>query len=146
MTSLLVSITLASLFMLFLLPHAFLPFFTLPSYQPAAYFITAVLLLLFFYGAYLRPLREIKSKEFSNQMKILELGRERDYLKQQLDILDNLVYRDSLTGLWNKSYFFMRLQEEYNRALRNKGTFAVTAIDVDRFKVINDTMGHPVGH
>jgi diguanylate cyclase (GGDEF)-like protein len=52
---------------------------------------------------------------------------------------------DSLTGLFNRQSFDVRLREEIERAKRSSGSLAVLMIDVDDYKAINDTYGHPVG-
>lgn len=52
---------------------------------------------------------------------------------------------DSLTGLFNRQSFDVRLREEIERAKRSSATLAVLIIDIDDFKAINDTNGHPVG-
>lgn len=55
------------------------------------------------------------------------------------------AYHDSLTNLPNRSYFDERLEEEAAFANRNKTSFALLLIDLDRFKEINDTLGHQFG-
>jgi diguanylate cyclase (GGDEF)-like protein len=52
---------------------------------------------------------------------------------------------DALTGLFNRQSFDVRLREEIERAKRSSATLAVLMIDIDDFKAINDTHGHPVG-
>ena len=52
---------------------------------------------------------------------------------------------DSMTGLFNRQSFDVRLREEIERAKRSSGTLAVLMIDIDDFKAINDTHGHPAG-
>lgn len=52
---------------------------------------------------------------------------------------------DSLTGLFNRQFFDLRLNQEVERARRASSTLTVLIIDIDDFKVINDTYGHPVG-
>jgi diguanylate cyclase (GGDEF)-like protein len=52
---------------------------------------------------------------------------------------------DALTGLANHRLFERRLAEEGARALRYKRPLAVALIDIDNFKTVNDTAGHPVG-
>ena len=52
---------------------------------------------------------------------------------------------DELTGLPNRRAFLAALEAEAARAERGKGPLWVTIIDVDRFKRINDTHGHPAG-
>lgn len=52
---------------------------------------------------------------------------------------------DSLTGLYRRNYFELRLKEEIDRAKRYKHSLTLLFIDIDFFKNINDTYGHPVG-
>ena len=59
--------------------------------------------------------------------------------------LNNRVYTDSLTTLWNRRYFDIRLNEELQRTKRADATFGVAFIDVDYFKEINDHYGHVTG-
>jgi two-component system, cell cycle response regulator len=66
-------------------------------------------------------------------------------LGETLDALHRLATRDELTGLLNRREFDRILQEERERALRFGHSFALVMIDIDHFKVINDTHGHPVG-
>ncbi len=52
---------------------------------------------------------------------------------------------DSLTGLPNRNMFLGELDRSIARAARQGGEFAVCFIDLDRFKTINDTLGHEAG-
>lgn len=52
---------------------------------------------------------------------------------------------DGLTGLWNRAYFDSRWSEEYSRAARYDRPVAIAMLDIDLFKSINDTYGHPAG-
>lgn len=56
-----------------------------------------------------------------------------------------LSITDGLTGLWNRRRFDIRCAEELDRAARFDERFAIVLGDVDDFKRINDTMGHPTG-
>ncbi|MEW6117028.1 MAG: EAL domain-containing protein [Nitrospirota bacterium] len=55
------------------------------------------------------------------------------------------AYHDALTGLPNRMLFTDLLISALNQAHRNKKILAVMFLDLDRFKVINDTMGHTFG-
>jgi diguanylate cyclase (GGDEF)-like protein len=59
--------------------------------------------------------------------------------------LYELANVDGLTGLYVRRYFDSRLREELLRAARFGGGFALLLVDLDDFKRLNDTFGHPVG-
>ncbi len=56
-----------------------------------------------------------------------------------------LSITDPLTGLYNRRYFDVRLNEEYMRARRYNLPFSLAIIDIDDFKLFNDTEGHLAG-
>jgi two-component system cell cycle response regulator len=53
--------------------------------------------------------------------------------------------RDPLTGLYNRRYFLEQLSIEISFSLRNQLPLSLIIMDIDRFKSINDTYGHPIG-
>ena len=55
------------------------------------------------------------------------------------------AYHDALTGLYNRASFEELLEHSLLGAQRYKTKFAVFFIDLDRFKIINDTLGHDIG-
>jgi diguanylate cyclase (GGDEF)-like protein/PAS domain S-box-containing protein len=57
----------------------------------------------------------------------------------------NLAHYDVLTGLPNRVLFYDRLKQSLAQARRNQWIVGVMFIDVDRFKNVNDTLGHAVG-
>ena len=62
--------------------------------------------------------------------------------KSQRDLM-KLSIRDSLTGLYNAGEFARRVEEEKARQERTKRPFSLLMLDLDRFKEVNDTYGHP---
>ena len=59
--------------------------------------------------------------------------------------LASMVMTDSLTGCLNRRGFDQALTREVARAARGGGELALLAIDLDHFKTVNDTYGHPAG-
>ncbi len=59
--------------------------------------------------------------------------------------LEIMAAVDELTGLLNRRYGMQRLNEEYERAKRHHLPLAVTMLDIDNFKQLNDTYGHQAG-
>ena len=59
--------------------------------------------------------------------------------------IKHLAYHDTLTGLPNRMLFMDRMDQAISRATRSNESFALLFLDVDNFKVINDSMGHEAG-
>ncbi|KQQ45830.1 diguanylate cyclase [Duganella sp. Leaf126] len=65
--------------------------------------------------------------------------------KESQDKLDHLAHHDPLTALPNRLLFNDRLQHALQRATRDHEQLALLFIDLDRFKNVNDTLGHHIG-
>ncbi|MFN8653161.1 MAG: EAL domain-containing protein [Gemmatimonadales bacterium] len=72
----------------------------------------------------------------------LRFARERKRAEQRLI---QLAHFDQLTGLANRSTFHDRVTQAATRARRRGSRFAVLYVDLDRFKAVNDSMGHDAG-
>ena len=59
--------------------------------------------------------------------------------------IKQLAYYDNLTGLANRTLFYDRLEQAIFQAKRNQTKLALLFIDLDRFKEVNDTLGHDAG-
>lgn len=65
--------------------------------------------------------------------------------KQHEQQLEKLATRDELTGLANRTLLFDRLEQAIRAARRDGNRFAVFLLDIDRFKIVNDSLGHDYG-
>ena len=70
-------------------------------------------------------------------------------LKQSVDDsnkeIERLAVTDGLTGLYNRRYFFKKLDEEFERTRRYGQTLSLIIADIDNFKSYNDRYGHQAG-
>ncbi len=74
--------------------------------------------------------------------------REFPFLAQLQQTLEDLAYQtdhDPLTGLHNRRSFERLLDHETQRAMRTSSALSLAMVDIDHFKRVNDTYGHPCG-
>lgn len=83
---------------------------------------------------------EIDGKQVTTVI-VQDIG-ERKRFETQLEFMAN---HDSLTGLPNRSLFYDRLVQAMTQAERHGHLTAMLFLDLDRFKFVNDTFGHPLG-
>lgn len=76
---------------------------------------------------------------------ITERKKAQDALVESEALLRKLSFRDHLTGLFNRRYLEVTLERELLRAFRNQYPLGIIMLDVDNFKVFNDTYGHAAG-
>jgi diguanylate cyclase (GGDEF)-like protein len=83
--------------------------------------------------------------EFTTAALLTKLRAELEQLRGENQRLAALAYRDPLTGLRNRRFFTERLSEEVCRVNRHQGSLSLVCIDVNRLKLLNDTLGHAAG-
>lgn len=76
---------------------------------------------------------------------VIGVARDITELRKTQQSLEHMAHHDSLTGLPNRSLLYQRLTYALQMAHRNQQQAAVVYIDLDRFKEINDTLGHAIG-
>ncbi|HEY7787423.1 MAG TPA: EAL domain-containing protein [Casimicrobiaceae bacterium] len=87
------------------------------------------------------PIRDRGADIVGAVLVIQDMSRERQYAAR----LSNLASHDALTGLLNRREFEQRLRAIVERREEAEGQHAVLYLDLDQFKVVNDTSGHAAG-
>jgi diguanylate cyclase (GGDEF)-like protein len=96
-------------------------------------------------GARVKSMLRLKALQDALVEKNRELDKANKELARKREELLALSRTDPLTGLYNRRYFEERLQEEFARARRYRAPLSLAMLDVDFFKRINDSYGHPFG-
>jgi diguanylate cyclase (GGDEF)-like protein len=78
--------------------------------------------------------------QFSAQLDLANRELERSNAQ-----LRDLSFKDEVTGLYNRRFFLVRLEEELSRFQRFNHPLSVVLLDLDGFKAVNDELGHAVG-
>jgi len=90
---------------------------------------------------------EMKVKERTIELEIINenLTKEISDKKKAEESLEYIAYHDELTGLPNRNLLINRINDSIETARRNKQQLGILFLDLDRFKAINDSLGHSIG-
>jgi len=87
------------------------------------------------------PIRDRTARTVGAVLVVQDMSRERQYAAR----LSNLASHDPLTGLLNRREFEQRVRATVEHREAEEGQHAVLYLDLDQFKVVNDTSGHAAG-
>lgn len=116
------------------------------DYHPAALLIEPLVYKQVLLGiivlAGIRPFTAESLEMLTAYAPILSMAFNNAITHQQMQRLAAL---DSLTGIYNRRFGISRIQEEFSRSIRSGTAVSLVMLDIDHFKLVNDTYGHVVG-
>lgn len=90
-------------------------------------------------------IRQKRHLEEAVKTRTVDLEREKGELVRTREQMRHFAEHDDLTGLWNHRIIVDRLRGEVERSRREGAPLSIILVDLDFFKRINDTFGHPAG-
>ena len=90
-------------------------------------------------------MRQKRILEQAVQRRTEDLEQEKGELMRAREQMRHFAEHDDLTGLWNHRIIIERLGQEVDRSRREATPVGVILVDLDHFKRVNDTCGHPAG-
>lgn len=132
------------IYMAFTVPMLSILFFSFIGYDDQISQFAAMLIVVAYLYAHVAVVK------FSDNFKTTMIEKERireiqEELIQQKEIYNYQAHHDALTGLPNRALFNDRLEQAIKKSKRDGTKVALFFLDLDRFKEINDTLGHNVG-
>ena len=95
--------------------------------------------------AFSTMMAKLRSSQLEIEQDRFRLGEKNDELQRANEILSQLSITDGLTKLHNHRYFQDHLTREIKRVSRTRTPLALILLDIDDFKLLNDTHGHAAG-
>lgn len=83
----------------------------------------------------------IEGQTFGSYLMVKDITQ----IKQQQEEINYLAFHDTVTGVGNRIFFQKKLEKLIEHASSSNATFSIFYIDLNRFKIINDTYGHSTG-
>ncbi len=106
---------------------------------------SVAVLLAWSWSAYLL-IRQRRTLGHKFARRIEDLEREKNELLRASDRMRHFAEHDDLTGLWNHRIIVERLRQEVDRSRREHTPLSAILVDLDHFKNVNDSYGHPAGN
>ncbi len=92
-----------------------------------------------------RRLRVREDALVAAQRKVADAERSIEAMRNELEQVKAMLHQDPLTGTLNRRGIDDAFRQEASRCDRHGGRLSVVLIDIDNFKLLNDTLGHPAG-